>query len=105
MAHIFGDDELKGSVHTALNHSAETNAASYQNTIRQHKVVTAKGKIAELMGTHGEALKSILQVGSRCEYHFLFLINVLLCMVMLTVMLSMFLVLFRPISSEDRHYD
>mgnify|MGYP006893253365 CR=1 FL=1 len=72
MAHIFGDDELKGSVHTALNHSAETNAASYQNTIRQHKVVTAKGKLAELMGTHGKALKSILHGGSRCVFQCLF---------------------------------
>lgn len=68
MAHIFGDNELKGSVHTALNHSAETNAASYQNTIRQHKVVSAKGKLAELMGT----LKSILHGGSRCVYVILF---------------------------------
>jgi len=60
LAHIFGDDQLKGSVHTALNHSAETNASAYQNTIRQHTVVTAKGKLTDLMATHSGELKSVL---------------------------------------------
>lgn len=49
LAHLYGDDKLRGTVHDALNHSMSTNHKSYKSTIRRHEVAEAKLSIRSLM--------------------------------------------------------
>lgn len=63
LAHLYGDDKLRGTVHDALNHSMSTNHKSYKSTIRRHEVAEAKLSIRSLMKDKSGEMKQRLCSG------------------------------------------
>lgn len=65
LAHIYGDEALKGTVHDALNHSQSTSHSSYKSTIRRHQVAEAKLTITDLWKNKSGELKRKLSPGEE----------------------------------------
>lgn len=63
LAHLYGDDKLRGTVHDALNHSMSTNHKSYKSTIRRHEVAEAKLSIRSLWKDKSGEMKQRLVSG------------------------------------------
>ena len=61
LAHLYGDRNLKGTIHEALNHSQATNSRSYQNLIRRHTVTNAKMSVLALRPKSLEMKSMLLQ--------------------------------------------
>ena len=65
LAHMYGDNKLRGTVHDALNHSQTTSQKSYKSTIRKHEVAEAKLQISTLFQKKSIELKTTLQPSER----------------------------------------